>query len=187
MRNWISYASSSNWLRVVGVSTIILLGSYTLVQQSTRLSANDAPLAAAQTAKHQLENGMKAQQVVPATPTNLKTDSTIFITVVDSSRNVLASSAQLDGAPTLPPSGTFDTATKKGSNWFTWEPENGVRLATQVLPYSLGSSSGYVVAGQSLKQAEDRINTYGWIILATWGAVLVWTTFIPVPVRKKRT
>lgn len=182
MRKWISYASSSNWLRVVGVATILLLGAYAMVQQSTRLSVNDAPLAEAQTIKHRLEAGEPAKSVIPPVDTNLRTDSTIFAIVTDDSYMVLASSAKLDGGATLPPVGTFQAAKADGNNWFTWQPRDNVRLATEIIKYN----SGYIVTGQSLAQAESRISTYGWITLATWTAIVIWATFIPVPSLRKK-
>ncbi len=184
MKKWITYASSSNWLRVVGVGTIILLAAYGMVQQSTRLAANDLPLATAQTIKHQLESGTAAKDAVPPVKTDLRSDSTIFASVTDSSNQLLASSGELDGATTLPPSGTFAQAAAKNGTWFTWQPESGVRLATEILPYRTATTSGFVVTGQSLKLPEQRIATYGWITLAGWLAMVLWATFIPIPVRK---
>jgi hypothetical protein len=32
----------------------------------------------------------------------------------------------------------------------------------------------YIITGQSLSQAEDRINTYGLLALAAWLAVIAW-------------
>ena len=182
MKKWLSYASSSNWLRVIGVGTIILLAAYTLVQQSTRLTANDLPLATAEAARYQLASGKSAQSILPPTITDLRTDSTVFVIVVDGSQKVVASSATLDNNPnTLPPAGVFNNTKLHGSDSFTWQPESGVRLATEVLTYTDGKSTGYVVAGQSLSQAEHRIDIYGWITLAAWVGILVWATFIPIP------
>lgn len=188
MRKWLTYASSSNWLRVVGVATIVLLGAYTLVQQSTRLSANDLPLQTAQIAKGELQAGWSTNDVLKSVSpisTDLKTDNTVFAIVTDSNQKMLVSSAVLDGQVTLPPAGTFDVAKNKGVDKFTWQPETSVRLATVILPYQAKNTSGFVVTGQSLKPYEDRINTYGWITLAAWVGVVIWTTFIPIPYRQK--
>lgn len=179
MKKWLAHASSSNWLRVVGVGTIVLIASYLLIQQSTRLAADDLPLATAQTAVHRLESGAKPNQVVPDTLTDLNTDSTVFVAVTDKEYKVLASSIKLDGSAPLPPVDTFANSHKSYS--FTWEPESGARLATQILPYS----GGFVVAGQSLSQVEKRIEIYGWIVLAAWIAIVLWATFIPLPIRNK--
>lgn len=181
MKKWLADASSSNWLRVVGVGTIVLIASYLLIQQSTRLAADDLPLATAQTTVHRLESGAKPNEAVPQTLTDLKSDSTVFVAITDQSYKILASSIKLDGSAPLPPDETLAVAKSKGINTFTWKPEADVRLATQVLPYS----GGFVVAGQSLAQAEKRIETYGWIVLAAWLGIVLWATFIPLPIRNK--
>lgn len=161
------------WLALAAMATIILGTAYTLVQQSTRLSVDDAPLAVGQTVKQQLESGASPTDVVPASVVDLKSDSSVFIIVTDSQEHILASSARLDGNTSLPPKGTFDFAAQKGSDHFTWQPAAGARLATRILPYKSPSQTGYVVTGQSLSQAESRINIYGWMTLAAWLAILI--------------
>ncbi len=170
----------------MGVSTVLIGTAYTLVQQSTRLAVNDAPLATAQTVKHEIDGGAQPSDVVPAIKTNLRTDSTVFVTVTDSSEHVLASSATLDGQPTLPPAGTFVFTKDHGSDHFTWQPKGGVRLATYILSYGKSPNDGFIITGQSLRQAEDRIEIYGWLALAGWVAIVAWTSLILlIPTTKK--
>ena len=176
------------WLAVVGVSTILLITAYTLVQQSTRLAANDLPLSTAQTIKHELDGGAEPSDVVPAVKTDLKTDTTIFVTVTDNAEHVLAGSATLDGQPSLPPAGAFAFTKDHGSDHFTWQPKNGVRLATNMLRYGTSPNDGFIIAGQSLKQAEDRIGTYGWLSLAAWLAIVAWSSLVLLlPYASKKT
>lgn len=171
------------WLAIIGSATLVLGAAYTMVQQSTRLSADDLPLATAQTIKHQLESGAAPSDVVPSVTTDLRADNTVFAIVTNSDDHVLASSASLDGQQQLPPSGTFDYTQSHGTDHFTWQPASGVRLATRMLTY--GKDGGFIITGQSLKQYEDRIGTYGWLLLAGWLGVIAWTSaVILVPVRK---
>jgi hypothetical protein len=163
------------WLAIVGTATLILGAAYAMVQQSTRLSADDLPLSAAQTARQELQTSSNAKDVVPALKSNLRNDSTVFVIVTDDSEHVVASSATLDGQTPLPPRGVFDFTQRHGSDHFTWEPTPGVRLATRVVTYKSGDNSGFVIAGQSLTPFEDRISTYTWIAGAAWLAVLAWT------------
>lgn len=178
MKKLLSHDRVRTWLVVTGASTILLLTSYTLVQQSTRLAANDLPVSTAQTVKKELENGSQPSDVIPAMKTDLRTDSTIFVTVTDDSEHILASSGTLDGQPSLPPAGTFAFAKDHGSDRFTWEPKEGVRQATYILRYGTNPNNGFIVTGQSLKQAEDRISTYTWLMLAGWLAVVAWVSLI---------
>jgi hypothetical protein len=163
------------WLAIVGVATLVLGASYTMVQQSTRLSADDLPLTTTQVAKQELQSGSDAKDVVPTLKTNLRNDTSVFMVITDSSQHVLASSAILDDKTPLPPSGVFNYTSVHGTDHFTWEPSPGVRMATRVTKYSQNSDSGYLIAGQSLKPYEDRISTYTWLALAAWLAVLAWS------------
>ncbi len=169
------------WLAIVGTATILLITAYTMVQQETRLQADDAPLAIAQIAKHQLESGADPSKVIPIVKTDLASDNTVFVTVASNSEKLLASSAVLDGGATLPPTGTFDYTRSHGSDHFTWQPRAGVRLATSMLKYD----NGFVVTGQSLGQFERRVNEYTIMMVVAWLAVLAWTSaVILVPTKR---
>lgn len=177
MRDLLSKTHSRVWLAIVGVATILLVASYTMIQQSTRLAADDLPLATAQTVKHELESESNPANVVSAIKTNLALDNTVFVIVTDNSQHVLASSAVLDGDTPLPPSGVFSYALAHGMDHFTWQPKSGVRLATRVLTYADTPSAGFVITGQSLAQPEKRVTTYGLLALAAWVAIVAWASF----------
>jgi len=161
------------WLAIASVSTILMLTAYTLVQQLGRLSADDLPLYLAQTAVAQLDNGAAPNDVVPTTASDVKSDTIPFVIVTDSSENILASSAKLNGAKPLPPIGTFQYTTVHGTDHFTWQPTTSARLATRILPYKTSTTSGFVVAGHSLKQVEDRQANFNLITLAAWAVSLI--------------
>jgi len=163
------------WLALAGVATLVIGSSYAMVQQSTRLSADDLPLTTAQVAKQELQSGSNAKDIVPALKTNLKTDSSVFTIITDNSKHVLASSATLDGQTPLPPNGVFSFTSTHGTDHFTWQPQTGVRIATRVISYGKSPNDGFIITGQSLKQYEDRISTYTYIALAAWLAVSAWS------------
>jgi hypothetical protein len=163
------------WLALVGVATLVIGASYAMVQQSTRLSADDLPLTTSQVAKQELQSGSSASDVVPTLKTDLKYDTSVFMIVTDNSKHVLASSAVLNGQTPLPPNGVFSFTSQHGSDHFTWEPRDGVRLATRVTKYGNNPDDGFIITGQSLKPYEDRIATYTWLALAAWLAVLAWS------------
>ena len=189
MKNLLAQDRVRIWLTFVGVSIILIGTAYAMVQQSTRLAANDLPMAAAQTAKHELESGSQPNDVIPAVKTNLRSDSTVFLTITDNAEHVLASSATLDGQPSLPPAGTFAFTKDHGSDHFTWQPKDGVRLATYMMRYGTSPNDGFIVAGRSLKQAEDRIETYTWLAMAGTVAVIAFaslTLLIPTANKTSR-
>ena len=163
------------WLAIVGAATLVMGTAYAMVQQSTRLAADDLPLTTAQVTKQELQSGSNPSDAVPSLKTDLKTDSSVFVIITDNSKHVLASSADLDGQTPLPPSGVFSFTVQNGTDHFTWQPQNGVRLATRVENYASGSDKGFIIAGQSLKPFEDRIATYTWLAAAGWLAVVAWS------------
>lgn len=163
------------WLALVGVATLVLGASYAMVQQSTRLSADDLPLTTAQVAKQELQAGSNASDIVPVLKTDLKNDTSVFMIITDSSKHVLASSAVLNGRTPLPPNGVFSFTNIHGTDHFTWEPQNDVRVATRVERFGKSPDNGFIITGQSLKPFEDRISTYTALSLAAWLAVLAWS------------
>ena len=166
------------WLATVGTATLIIGASYTMVQQATRQGADDLPLSTAQNVHQELQNGMVATDVVPTLKVDLRHNSSVFVTVTDADKHILASSATLDGQPSLPPAGTFSYTAVHGTDHFTWQPTNGIRLATRMMSYGTAPNNGYIITGQSLAQAENHIGTYGLLALLAWLAMLAWTTLL---------
>jgi hypothetical protein len=166
------------WLALAGTATLILGACYTMVQQSTRLAANDQPIALGQAILSQLENGAVPNDVVPAQSINLKNNTNVFAVIADGEQHVLASSATLDGQSPLPPKGVFTYAAAHGADTFTWQPAGNVRLATNVIAYGKAPDNGFIITGQSLAQPEKRIAVYGGLALAAWIAVLAWTSLV---------
>jgi hypothetical protein len=163
------------WLALVGVATLVLGASYAMVQQSTRLAADDLPLTTAQVAKQELQGGSNASDVVPTLKTNLKNDTSVFMIITDNTKHVIASSAVLSGQTPLPPNGVFSFTSTHGTDHFTWQPQPGVRLATRVEKYGSSPDDGFIITGQSLKPYENRIDTYTSLAVAAWLAVLAWS------------
>lgn len=163
------------WLAIIGVASLAIGAAYTMTQQSTRLSADDLPLTTSQVAKQELQSGSDAKDVVPTLKTDLRNNVSVFMIITDGTQHVLASSAVLDGQTPLPPQGVFDFTSAQGTDHFTWEPTNGVRLATRVSKYGTAPNNGYIITGQSLKPFEDRIQIYTWIAVAAWLASVAWS------------
>ena len=161
------------WLAIVGTATILLVTAYGFVQQSMRLGANDAPYAAAQIAKHQLESGVNAADVVPEVKTDSLSDTTLFVIVTDDKLQILASSLN-DTESVRPPTGVFTYAAIHGRDSVTWQTGAGARLATTVIPYK----SGFVVAGQSLSQIEKRATKFTVLMIVAWLVVVGWTYLV---------
>ena len=176
MHKLLQKAPVRQWLALVGTATLILGACYVMLQQSTRLAANDQPVALAQTIKTQLDNGAAPNDVVSMQNINLRTNNNTFAVITDAEQHVLASSASLDGQSPLPPVGVFSYMKTHSSDTFTWQPASKVRLATYVIAYAGSGGAGYIITGQSLAEPEKRIDIYTSLALAAWLAVIAWAS-----------
>lgn len=178
MKKWLKKPEVRVWLAVIGTSTLVLGSAYAMVQQSTRLSADDQPIIMGETIVRELNTGAEAADTVPQMKTDLREDHTVFAIVTDNDQHVIASSAQLDGKTPLPPSGTFAFTRINNTDHFTWQPDSGVRLATRMFRYGTDTNGGYVITGQSLEQAENKISIYTVLAISAWVAVLIWSSVL---------
>lgn len=164
------------WLRIarvwiplaVAVTALVAL-AYVGVQQSYRLGANDPQTQLAEDGAARLATGATPQSVAGSSTVDAARSLAPFVIVVGADNAVLATSASLDGNAFRPPAGVLDAARAKGTNTVTWQPRRGVRIAS----VSVATSDGrVVVAGRSLRAAEQRIEGFGKLALAAWLATL---------------
>jgi len=145
------------WLPFAAIIIIFSLAIYATVQQNYRTSANDPQIQIAEDIAAAIAKGnTPPDSIVPPNPTQeLSPSLATFVTMYSATGTPIGSSAALNGKlPTLP-SGVFDIARKNGQDRFTWQPQNGVRIAAVVTSYN-GPVSGYVLAGRSLREVEIR-------------------------------
>jgi sensor histidine kinase regulating citrate/malate metabolism len=161
------------WLPIAIVTTAMCALVYIVVQQSLRQEANDPQIQLAEDTATALSNGQTIESVVPTTTVDMARSLAPFVMVYDGQGQVLASSGQLNGQPPRIPFGVLDNAMENGDDRVTWEPQNGVRLASVAVPYTTNAQVvGYVVVGRSLRMVEDRIlqaQIYAGIV---WAATL---------------
>jgi hypothetical protein len=175
-----------NWLPLA-IATAGLCGLvYLAVQQSLRISANDPQIQMAEDAAVALNGGANVQSILPPTAkVELSISLAPFIIVFDNSGNVLGSSAQLHGMTPSYPLGVLDYTRQNGEDRVTWQPENGVRMATVVVRYN----QGFVMAGRSLREIEIRIGNLekicGLAMLLIWAVTLFVITLGELAERRK--
>ena len=166
---------------VSGLSGLI----YGVVQQDIRQGANDPQIQIAEDVATKLASGQSVQSVVPAEKVDIAKSLAPYIIVFDATGKPLASSAQLDGKTPTIPSGVFDSVRQSGEDRISWQPRSGMRSAVVVTRFG-GSISGFVLAGRSLREVENRIDNIGQIVLVGWGGILVVTLLAVVIVFRKR-
>lgn len=152
-------------LVIYGIIVIGLSGlSYLLIQQNARLSANEIPLQLTEDGVTAIMNGESAYYVVPRNIVDISESLSPFVMVIDDSKKVIESSGKLHGGILEIPDGVLDYVKEKGENRITWQPEAGVRIALVARYFSRAKgypTSGFVVAGKSLREVEKRTGTLG--------------------------
>src|SRR5690242_8213126 len=90
-----------------------------------------------------------------------------YLIVFDASGQPVAGSARLNGITPTVPSGVFASVQQAGEERLTWQPQTGVRSAAVVTRVD-GAASGFVLAGRSLREVEDRITALEQIVGLVW-------------------
>lgn len=151
---------------------------YVAVQQVLRQSANDPQIQMAEDAASALASGKPVESVVPASVVDIAASLSPYLVVYDDAGKPIAASGLLHNQmPALPP-GVFDYVRQKGEDRITWQPEPGVRSAA-VVTRAGGSRPGFVLAGRSLREVENRETNMEQLLGLGWLGTLL-AAFIAV-------
>lgn len=174
LKNWNVKAILGRWLLVAIVVTGLIGIMYAAVQQDIRQGANDPQIQIAEDTATRLAGGEPIQSVVPSEKVDIATSLAPYVIIFDAHGNPIASSAQLDGQTPTIPMGIFDSVRQNGEDRITWQPQPGVRSAIVVTQFK-GSTSGFVIAGRSLREIEKREDGLMQILVAGWVVMMLVT------------
>ena len=167
-----------NALVLAGISTVLALFLYAIPQQVLRQGANDPQLELAGNLAAQLDQGDAPADVVSATKVDIAHSLSAFVIVYDDHGVPIASQALLNGAAPVPPQGVFGYVRQHREERVSWQPVLGtqhpVRVAAVVLRVEhIGSGgAGFVLAGRSLRQVEEREDQVVKMAGLAWVAML---------------
>ncbi|WP_223692789.1 hypothetical protein [Leifsonia poae] len=151
------------WLVGAFVMTVAVAAIYVGLQQLNRSSADDAgQRLASEVASAGAPAGGEAR-------VDLARSLQPFFVIYDRAARAVAGDAYLDGRLAEVPSGVIATAFANGSDRVTWQPRPGIRLAV----VAQRSGGRVILAGQSLRPVEARIDRVGAALLGGWGAALL--------------
>jgi hypothetical protein len=156
----------------IALACVLTVGAGVLLvaeQQHLRSDANHPQVEMARSAASKLGAGADASTVVPSGQVDIRRSAAPYLIIVGADLRVLASSAELDGRPVVPPQGVFDFVRSHGEDVISWQPATGVRSAIVVDSFR----GGYVVAGRSLAATEDSESFVETLTLAAWAVALV--------------
>lgn len=170
------------WLPLAVAVVLLAGGGYATVQQMLRQGANDPQIqmaedAAARLGREPAAGGTQAELPVVDVASSLAP----YLIVFDAQGHPVAGSARLHGALPAVPAGVLEAAGRSGENRVTWQPEPGVRSAAVIVPIA-GAVGGYVLAGRSLREVEQRADRMLLLIAAFTAATLFATLVAAVVV-----
>lgn len=122
----------------------------------------------AEDAAARLDKGADPQDVLPPANVDLPASLAPYLLVFDERGRLLASSVTVDGRQPDYPAGVFTNVPRGGAEKVTWQAASGERSATVAVRYD----HGYVVAGRSLREVEERETNAELIAAAGWVATL---------------
>lgn len=161
----------ARWLPI-GVAVTLVLGvAYAAVQQVYRQGANDPQVMMARDIAARVAAGTPADQLVSNETVDPSASLAPFVIVFDTDRKVVVSSAVLGGSSPVPPAGVLGAAASSGENRVTWQPRRDARIASVIVAVK-GGPGGYVLAGRSLREAEERVDRLGVMVGLGWLATL---------------
>jgi hypothetical protein len=162
----------ARWIQLSALATALSLMVYITAQQVGRETANDPQIQIARDARDGLAAGQPVESVVPAGEVSLERSLASWVTILDDSGAVIASSGRLHGQLHAVPIGVLDNIRSGGEGRVTWQPEPGVRMAT-VAERVPGPHPRFVLVGRSLDETENRISHLGWLLLLGWAGTIV--------------
>lgn len=174
-----------HWLPLVFLGTTLCGLIYLSGQQNIRQGANDPQIQLSEDFAGKLLEG----QTIPLNFSE-KIDPSLsispFVIVYDEEGKVVNSSAEINGKTPIIPSGVLDYTKIKGEHRFTWQTKEGVRIATVITYYKGGSSSGFVLAGKSLREVEIREDQLMWEVFSIWIFSLAGLLFLGILLNHSR-
>ena len=156
------------WLPFAAAITLMCGIVYIAVQQSFRQSANDPQIQIAEDTARALAEGIEPHYLPDPRLIDIAESISVFMVIYDRELRPIAWDGTLRGEPPTPPAGVFAFAKLHGENRLTWQPERAVRSAIVVFPYSYASSSGFVLAGRSLRETERRVESLTLHLTLAW-------------------
>jgi hypothetical protein len=155
------------YIAAIGVISVLILLIYSGVQQVYRTNANDPQLDLVYSIRAKLEAGADSNKVLPDPGPDLAHGSQVFAGIYSVEGRPIKSSSVLDGKLPELPAGVFSNAREHGENRISWQPRSGVRMAMVIIPGS-GAKAGFIIAGRSLHETEDRIQNLNYLLILGW-------------------
>ena len=178
--------TTSFWLLGLLAISIVFATIYFAAHYALRSSANEPQIQIAtdtawKTALQIEQNG----KIVPleGEKVDIGTSTESFVVVYNKSGEVIDSTGIHNGQVPKLPDGVLQGTVDGEKTIFTWEPVENARIAAVVVS---SGKYGYVLSGRTLADTEYNLNKLTYILLITYGLLLVGITVVAVVLHKKQ-
>lgn len=154
-----TYLEPVVWWALLAVPiTLLSLLIYVGGQQVLRQSVNDLPAQLAQ----DVASGTSG---VPTNHVDIAQSLSPFVIVYDKNGTPISGNGYLDGKLPTPPKGVFENV-DFWANGHSWQPQSDpvVRVDVAIVP----TDTGFILAGQNMRQVEQHIIHLGGLLLTGW-------------------
>lgn len=174
------------WLLGLLAVLILFATIYFVAHYVLRSSANEPQLQIAndtawKTALQLAQNGKI--NPLDGEKIDITTSKEPFVTVYNKNGEVIDSTGVYNGQVPKLPEGVLQGTVDGEKTIFTWEPVEGARIAAVVVS---SGKYGYVLAGRSLADTENDLNKLSYILIVTFGFLIIAITTVSIVYHKKR-
>ena len=140
-----------SFLLAASILVVIFGTMYGVAQQIIRQSANDPQIQLAQDTADKLRAGANAQFLFNGN-INIGSSLSSFVVIYNHDGTPVDGDGYLNGVLPTAPKGMLTSSDDKAYHAITWQPSNGVRIAS----VTVATDRYYVVACRSIKEIEPR-------------------------------
>jgi hypothetical protein len=163
----------SFWLGLIIIITLIYGTIYTAAQQVQRTDANSPQIQLSEDIANSLNNGANPTKILSG-KVDIRSSLSPFTIIYDKSGQIVSGNGYLNTKLPIVPVGVLSASQGNAYNAITWQPDNGVRIAS----VSVSADKYYVLSGRSLTEVEKNESNTFHIVVLGWGLSLAVLVFM---------
>lgn len=179
-----SYRTAIIFTALALVVTIIFGAIFGTGQQILRSQAEQEQVRGVRQVESVVQQGIPLNLIISSEEAvEMKDSLELFAMTFDANRQVLGTTAKLGEETPTPPENAFTEAKATGEHRFTWEPQEGVRIAAVLKPIG---DQGFILAGRSLSETEKLVETLAWCTIIGWAACMLLVLLLTFALKPRR-
>ncbi len=179
-----TYRTVVIFVTLVLLVTVIFGAIFSTGQQVLRGDSDYPQVEVVQQVEGIIKQGVPLDVIVNSEEAiDLEDSMSLFVMIFDKDKNLVGSSAKIGEQSPTPPAGSFDEAKSNGENRFTWQPQDGVRVAAVLKPVG---DQAFVLAGKSLVETDKRIKTLTICTLIGWAVSILFALLLTLAIKPKQ-